>query len=421
MEYTMKILDRIKLHHIKTNKFTTNFISVRFNSNLERENVTTRSLLANIFGSATKKYPNKRVLITALEELYGAGFSCYTGKKGSAHTISFDMSIVDGDLIKDSQIFKQGIDFLSEVIFNPILDDKNNLEEEKRLLKSELKSVLDNKMRYSFKKLFENMFKGESYSVAARGYIEDIPNIKTDDIMSEYNKMIDTNFVDVYFVGNVSVDDVANVLKTNFKLPNDTKKIVNVNFIDKQKYTPKSDFEEVVEKQDLSQSNLCIGYRLDVFVDDEDYFASMVTNGILGGYTHSKLFMNVREKHSLCYTVFSTMENHKGFLAVYAGIAHEKYNQAVEIIQEQVKDMVEGNITDDEIEITKINLINSVNQLTDSPNGIMSHYFLSDILKKEYSVEEWSRRIAAVSKKDVMNVAKKLIPDTIYFLTGGNE
>ncbi len=419
MKYTLKELDRVKLHHIYTDKFTTNFFSIRFNSDLSRSNVTTRSLLANLFTSGTTKHPNKRLLLTAQEELFGAGFSCYASKKGLVHSVSFDMSIVDSAFINDDQIFKKGVDFISEIVFKSTLDNNKHLEEEKRLLLSELKSVLDNKMRFSFKKLFENMFKGEEYSVAARGYIEDIPNVTTEMILDEYKRMINEDLVDVYFVGNINIDDVVSVFENNFTLPKIQDNTKRVNFIDKKEFNIKSDFDVIVEKQKLSQSNLCMGYRLNVYVDEKDYFAAMVANGILGGYTHSKLFMNVREKESLCYTVFSTMENHKGFLAIYAGIAHDKYDKAVQIIKEQVDLMAKGDISSEEIEVTKINLINSVNQLTDSPSGIMSHYFLSDLLKKEYTFEEWSKRIAQVKKEDIVNVISKLTPDTIYFLTGG--
>src|SRR5699024_1986885 len=119
--------------------------------------------------------------------------------------------------------------------------------------------------------------------------------------------------------------------------------------IDKEVTQKKVNEQTVVEEDDIQQAKLHFGYRTNITYDNEEYAALQVFNGLFGGFPSSKLFMNVREKHSLAYYAASRIESHKGLMFVFSGIAPDKYEQAKEIILEQMEMMKKGEFTDHEL------------------------------------------------------------------------
>jgi predicted Zn-dependent peptidase len=175
---------------------------------------------------------------------------------------------------------------------------------------------------------------------------------------------------------------------------------------------------EVIEEQDVKQGKLNIGYRTNSTYRDDDYYALQVFNGIYGGFSHSKLFINVREKASLAYYAASRVESHKGLLMVMSGIEVQNYEQAVTIIREQMAAMKSGDFTDQEFEQTKAVIRNQLLETIDTAYGIVEIVYHNVIAKKNRSFDEYLQGIEEVSKEDVVKVADKVELDTIYFLKG---
>ena len=174
----------------------------------------------------------------------------------------------------------------------------------------------------------------------------------------------------------------------------------------------------VKEEQDISQGKLNIGYRTHTRIGEDDYLPLLVFNGMFGGYAHSQLFMNVREKASLCYYCASRLDNYKGLMYVYSGIEAQNYQKALEIIGQQLKDMVGGNFTDKEMDLAKKSLINSKLESLDQASGMMAHENLNALLDQPLTVEEWIDQVNAVTVEDIKRVASKIEEDAIFFLTG---
>jgi predicted Zn-dependent peptidase len=118
-----------------------------------------------------------------------------------------------------------------------------------------------------------------------------------------------------------------------------------------------------------------MGFRTNTRYSDEDYYALMVYNGILGGGTHSKLFQNVREKASLAYYAFSRLEKTKGLMLISSGIDFDDKNKAIDIIKQQLEDIKKwGKISDYEFDSTIKSLTNSYKEAADNPSMIISLY-----------------------------------------------
>lgn len=404
---------------IKTDKFKTNLISVSFQSEINRETVTKRSLLPYVLRSATEKYPSKKEINTYLESLYGASLSTTVEKRGQTHNIKFYLSLANEKFLGNREpLLEEGVELLKDVILKPLVIDggfkEQVVEIEKRLLKEYIESIYDDKVSYALQKLVENMCEGETFSFNSIGYVDDLEQINGQTLMETYEQMLNENQVNITVVGDIDHDKVYEIFKNHFDFAH---RSVNLQVVDHQD----KEIEEVKvvkEEQDISQGKLNIGYRTHTRIGDEDYLPLLVFNGMFGGYAHSKLFMNVREKASLCYYCASRLDNYKGVMYVYSGIESQNYEKALKIIDEQLKDMVAGNFTDKEIDLAKKSLINSKLESMDQASGMMAHEALNKLLPTPLTVEEWVNQVNSVTAEQIVSVAKKIKEDTIFFLTG---
>ncbi|HAX72284.1 MAG TPA: insulinase family protein [Firmicutes bacterium] len=404
---------------VKSTKLKTNLISVTFQSEISRETVTQRSLLPYVLRSGSAKYPSKKDLNTYLETLYGSSLSVTVEKKGQTHNVKFYLSVANDKFIQsESQLLVNGIELLKEVLLHPLTENgsfkTSIVDVEKRLLKEYIESLYDDKMSYSLQKLIELMCKDERFSTNTIGYIEDLDTMTAQDVYKEYESMLKNDQMMICVVGDIDHEAVHKEFKQHFTFEHPNK-IVDV--VDKE---DKKITEVVVEKeiQAITQGKLNIGYRTNTRIGEADYIPLLVFNGVFGGYAHSKLFMNVREKASLCYYCGTRLDNYKGVMYIYSGIENKNYDKALEIIDQQLEDMRVGNFTDKEIDLAKKSLINSKLESMDSASGMMAHVSLNTVLGQDVTVEEWVNSVNAVSADDIKRVAAKIEKDTIFFLTG---
>jgi predicted Zn-dependent peptidase len=269
-------------------------------------------------------------------------------------------------------------------------------------------------MRYSNLRLVQEMCKEEPYHLHVNGRIEDIEQISATSLYHYYTKMIEEDEIDMYLIGNFSANEIESDITRLFPFKKrekqadnqsrDNKKIEKVN--------------EVIEKLDVKQGKLNIGYRTNTTFNDPDYDALQVFNGIFGGFSHSKLFLNVREKESLAYYAASRVESHKGLLMVMSGIEFENYSKAVSIIKEQMEAMKNGDFTEQELTQTKAVIKNQLLETIDTARGVSEVLYHNVISNTNRTFDEWLSGIEKVTKEEIIKVAQKVELDTIYFLSG---
>ncbi|MGE6753048.1 EF-P 5-aminopentanol modification-associated protein YfmF [Rossellomorea sp. NPDC071047] len=406
------------LHIVQTDKYKTNSLILKMKAPLDQETVTLRGLLPHVMQSSTKTYPSTTELRSYLDELYGANFFTDLGKKGEYHVVSMSVEIANEKFLKDSEpLLQKGIEFLADVLQNPHIEnnefDKKTVEKEKRNQKVRIQAVYDDKMRYANSRLVEEMCKGERFALHVNGISEEVESITAKSLYEYYQKVMNEDQFDLYVIGDVDVAEVEKLcdqlLHLNERTPLE---------VDSSEVKQKERENVVKEKQDVKQGKLNMGYRTHTQYGDDDYFALQVFNGIFGGFSHSKLFINVREKASLAYYAASRLESHKGLLMVMSGIEFEKYDQAVGIINDQLKAMKDGDFTDGEIEQTKAVIRNQLLETIDTSRGLVEVLYHNAVAHEEIDLKHWLEEIEKTTKEDIVKAANKVELDTIYFLTG---
>lgn len=408
------------VHVVDTKKYKTNTIVLKMRAPLSKEDVTKRALLPYVLQSATEKYPTTTSLRTYLDELYGASLQVDLSKKGEYHVITFRIEVANEKYLSDqTPLLEQALGLTADLLLHPATEGhafiSSIVEQEKRSLIQRIQSVFDDKMRYASLRLVEEMCKEEPYSLHVNGLKEDVDSITAESLYTYYKKALSEDKVDLYVVGDIDSEELTRKISTLFHLEERTPKTVTENKHSIQKEN------EVIEEQDVKQGKLNVGYRTNITYDDPEYFALQVLNGIYGAFSHSKLFINVREKASLAYYAASRVESHKGLLMVMSGVDAKNYEQAVTIIKEQMTAMKNGDFTDKEIEQTKAVIKNQLLETIDTSRGLIEVLYNDTMGKKSYPVDAYLEQIDQVTKEDIVKAASKIELDTIYFLKGKGE
>ncbi|PEP56555.1 MULTISPECIES: EF-P 5-aminopentanol modification-associated protein YfmF [Bacillus] len=417
MEQQMHELGGLRVHMIPTDKYKTNTFVFRLKAPLNEETVTERALLPYVLQSATEKLPSVIRLRQYLEELYGSSLAVDVSKKGEDHIISIYVDIANETYLQDAPpLFEKALSILSDIVLHPATEGSGFLssivESEKRALVQRIEATYDDKMRYANERLIEEMCKVEPYRLSANGQKERVASITNETLYRYYQKVLAEDEMDLYIIGDID-EDAVDLVGKYFSIAPRTAKDKNVIL-----HKRNNEEQEIVEKQELKQSKLNIGYRTYITYRDEDYFALQLFNGLFGGFSHSKLFVNVREKNSLAYYAASRFESHKGLLFVMSGIEAKNYEKAVEIIKEQMKAMQNGDFSEEEIHQTKSVIQNQILEAIDTPRGFVEMLYHGVIAERTRPVEEWLTGIERVTKEKIVKVANNIELDTIYFLHG---
>lgn len=414
-------LPGFKIHVVETKKYKTNTLVLKLKAPLSNEDVTYRALLPYVLQSATERYSTSTELRSHLDELYGASLNVDLSKKGEYQIITMRVEVANEVYLSNkTPLLEHGLSLLADILQRPYLENgefsPSILEKEKRSLKQRIQSVFDDKMRYANLRLVEEMCSNEPYALHVNGIKDEVDNITSASLYRFYEKVIKEDEIDLYIVGDVDSKAIKESISTLFVLGEREPQCNNRTEIKVEKVN------EVIEEQDVKQGKLNMGYRTNITYGDKDYYALQVFNGIFGGFSHSKLFINVREKASLAYYAASRVESHKGLLMVMSGVDAKNYDQAVSIIKEQMIAMTNGEFTEKEIDQTKAVLVNQILETVDTSRGLIEVLY-NDVVGggQNESVEEWIRQVKEVTKEQIIEVASKIELDTIYFLKGKGE
>lgn len=418
MEQSKYKINGLNVTLIKTNKFKTIDLVLNFRNSLYKETVTSKALIPYVLKAATKKYGSKKEINKQLEKLYGANLGISINKQGLLQVISFRVSIVnDVYLINESSLLDEAIAFLHEIIFNPKIENgvfsERIVLEEKRLLNDQFKSLYNNKIRYAYNRLIEEMCKDENYRFRALGQIEDLDIITNASLFKVYEDLLKNDTVDLLVTGDIDENRIKELIEKNFKFEERTE----INEVVDKETKEINEVNNVVESQDVSQAKINIGFRTYTTGLDKEYYPLLLMNAMLGVYPHSLLFKNVREKASLCYYISSNIDKAKGIMIIYAGINKNDYEKAHDLILEQIKKLQDGDFNDQLLLNSSKALTNDLLEISDNPIGILASNYSHLLYQEEFDIDIITKKINGVTKEDIQNVAKKIKEDTIFFLT----
>ena len=417
----INICEGINLGYVHKKKFKTNFFKVCFCMNLEKQVPTRLSLVAGILMRASKNYPSISEINNRLDYLYDMNVSSGTYKRGEKLYFSYECDFIKDEFLPDGEkLLTEALEMFKELIFNPYLVDgafdKKLLSQEKTELSNSIKSIINYKNAYVKEKCIENLCKGERYSINEQGNLDDIEKIDEKDLYEFYKNMLETAQVEIMFVGEADKDGLCEAFASIFKENTGRKPAA----IDDTYITGnvKENVCQITEEMEVNQGKLALGFRTGVGINDDDSVAMSLFAEIFGGSPMSKLFMNVREKLSLCYYCRASLDSYKGIMLVLSGIQSKNKDKSFDAIMNELCEIQSGNVTHEEFEAAKLSLVNSYKTLDDSP-AALSAWYISRIMCESFSQpSDIVEKIKNTTLDEVIEVSKKVKLDTVYFLKG---
>ena len=420
MFLTTEIAKGVSLHIRQTAQFKTVNFSIKWRAPLNEETAAQRTVLSNVLQHSNEKFPTSASYRSYLDDLFGTVLYFDTAKRGQEHTVLLNVETVNDQYLSHGNVLNEVIDLIQEAIFKPNYENgvfkESIVNREKEMVIQRIQSIFDDKSRYAQKRLTEIIRPNSAASFSANGNIEAVKAITPQSLTKTYEDMLANDVIDIYVVGDINVEEMTQKLKAAFQF-------ADRNALPKtqEDTTPANVEPYTKETQEMKQGKLHIGYSTPVRFGDKDFPIMQIFNGIFGGYAHSKLFMNVREKESLAYYASSSYSSQYGLLFVVSGIEPANEEKARQLIAEQLKVMQNGEITDLELAQTKAMLINQLKEALDSPRGQIEIFDQYKVLDEPFTMDTWTARWQSVSKEDVQKVAQDIKLEATYFLCGKGE
>ena len=416
----------IKLHTINTNKFKTNLIAMFLSIPLTRENVTKNSLLVSVLRRGCEQFKTQEEISKKLEEMYGAEFNCGLDKIGKNHVLKFYIESINDEFLPQNgeDMLKKSIEIISEIVFNPLVQNNGFNEEyvnqEKENVKQIIEGKKDNKARYALFRCVEEMYKDKPEGLYKYGYVEDLESINSQNLYEYYQTLINTCKIDIFVSGKLENIDVEKIIEENENFSNLKDREPKYNINRPETKNPIEKANKVEEKLDVTQGKLVIGYDVDASKEDIENkkfrYIGMLYNAILGGTATSKLFQNVREKASLAYTASSSFSYYTGNIFVNAGIEIENFEKATDIIKEQIEAMKQGDFSKEDIRNAQKTIVSNIAGISDEQDTEIIYFLGQELSGNNVSLEQYAEFVQDVNKNEIEDFAKKININTIYFL-----
>lgn len=425
MSYTFK---REKLGHnvyfssVTDEKFKFDKISVCLILPTDRESVTVNALVPSLLRRSCEEYPDFTALNKKLGSLYGAVLDADVSKYGGHQALNVTVQGIDDRFsLENEKLSEEYAKLLCSMLFSPdVKDGEFNAEAvkiEKQSLKDLIESEVNEKRYYAISQCMQSMFAPSAFSVKKYGYADEVDAITPKDAFEAYEKIIDRAAVEIIYAGSGNPECAKRVFADIFK----GKERNSIPFEAAKAPEQKNNALEIAEEMDVNQGKLVMGFRLPAIKTKRERDAVRVMIAMLGGTTSSKLFLNVREKLSLCYYCAARYDKLSSGVVIDSGIEFENKEKAQSEILKQIEDIKNGVFTDEELSQTILFVRNAMKSISDSPSALTSWY-LGQILSGDIkSPAEDSEDIEKITADEVKKAASLLLLDTVYFLKGKEQ
>lgn len=417
-----EIMDGVFLTHLETDKFKSDCLSLNLLTQLDRETVSMAALLPRVLARGSENHPTMDAISAACDELYGARIIPVVRKRGEILTLGFYCGFIADKFTPDgSRLLEPVSELLGEILLRPALGGaafrKDYVESEKQKLIEDIRAKLNDKRDYAHSRMLEEMCAYEDYGCDEMGTEESAEAVTPGDLTDYYELLLSECPIEIFYCGSSPFERVEDALlsalrdlprgELNFEIGTD----IRMNAVETEP-------RYVEEALSVTQGKLVMGFRLGECMEDPDFAAIRVFNAIYGGTVNSKLFMNVREKLSLCYYASSGCDRLKGVMIVSSGIEFDKFEEAKAEILAQLDNVRKGDFTDEELSSARTCISSDLIALTDSPSSLEEFYLLQTLCGLDYSPVEFAEMCREVSRDDVIAVAQGIELDLVYFLKG---
>ena len=418
MIQTQILFPGVTLRCIPDSRFKHGCLSLQLVRPMCAEEAAMNALLPAVLLRGCESCPDLRAITLRLDDLYGAGVGALVRRVGDWQTTGFYCSFTEDRYAMSGDAVLQPLtQFVKELLLHPLTENgcfrADFVESEKKNLIATIDSQLNDKRAWAMDKLLRQMCRGDSFGIPRLGRKEDVAAITPKALWAHYRRILGESRVELFYVGEAPAQQVAAYLRPIFE--GLSRNVVSL--------APQSPFRDLGGSDfssclDVNQGKLCMGLTTPITTRDPRFVHMQLLNMVFGGGMTSKLFMNIREKLSLCYAIGSGYHSSKGVVTVSAGIDFDREEQVRREILAQLEACRRGEITEAELGDAKQALCSSLYAIHDSP-GAMENYYASAVLSGlPLTAEEYRQAALAATVSDLAAAAQTVQLHTVFFLKG---
>ena len=414
---TQSIKDGVYFSSISDERYKSNRISVNFILKLDADSASENALFPYILEKSCEDYPDPTDFSRNLDRLYGAAVGGSVKKIGDLQILSLAVSYLDDKFAFDGENMTELMaKILAGAALRPYLPNggfsSGVFAVEKQNLIDLIESEINEKREYAISRAQEIMGRGEPYGINKLGDRQSAEKLTAEGVLNAYKNAVKSARIEIMFVGCSSGEAAFEVFKSEFgKVERAYKQEIS-----SAPALISNEVKTQTDRFDVAQSKLVLGFKAQQTQEDID--SLRVMTALYGGTPVSKLFLNVREKMSLCYYCAARYDRIKGVVLVDSGVETDNVEKAKKEILNQLEEIKKENISEEELEFTKLSLKNSFKTIGDSAAGLESWYLGQRVAGTQFAPSDEAKKVDAVTKEDIVKAAKLLKLDTVYLLTG---
>jgi len=417
MNYKKQIKNNHTLHLIKDDKYKTINVSIRFTMPYDEELSPYFKLLERvIIYNGTKNYPTLKDLSIKTESLYRTDISTKYYINSKNMIFEFRLMFINPKYTEE-KMYTETFKLLKDIMTNPRVKNnkfnENIFNVEKESLINNILNITDDPQGYGRMKFDEVFFKGTVYGTNNYSKIDKFKKITNEKLYKTYKLLFNSFKIDALVYGDFNeakiTKNIDNLLE-NFKQKNTTTKGLEVELQEAKQRIDK-------EKFNTTQSNIYVGLNIDELTEDEKNYKLLIYNTILGTMNNNVLFVNVREKNSLCYFIRSTINKYTNSIIIESGITAKNFEKAKSLIKESIDSMKDKKVVDKLLDNAKKTLQIVYNDFYDNIGKIMNYYYLNEF-EISPSLEERRAESLKVTSEEICELASKIKMNYVFLLEG---
>lgn len=400
-------------------KFKHNAITVNLLVPLSQETAAGYAILPFLLRKGSRTCPDFTRLEETLCDLYGAALSADVSRHGEYQILSASItSIDDRYALEGEEVSGQCADLLADMVLDPNLVNGAFVEAdfklEQQFLIDTIESEINDKRSYALRQCKATMCAGSPLAVSHYGTVEAAQALTPVKAAEHYHRLIDTARVEILFTGCGDPAGARNTFQQRFaaliRHPHDHQPQPVVERA--------AQVKDLKEEMEIAQSKLVLGMRTGAGATRQEQDALKLMAALYGGTPFSRLFVNVREKLSLCYYCAARYDPATGILMVDIGVERENRQKAQEAILAELKVVAQGGFTDEELEATRLAYANSLRSVGDSLSATENWYFTQILHGRSDAPQDALAAMDKITRPQVEAAAAAVTLDTVYFLTG---
>lgn len=411
------LLPGVVLHCCRDARFKQGCLSVQLVRPMAGSEAAMNALIPTVLLRGTTRHADLRSITMALDDLYGAAVSPLVRRVGDYQTTGLYCSFMDQRFaLPGDRVLEPMIGFLRELLLESPLENggfrREFVESEKRNLISSIECELNDKQVYAMGRLLKTMCREDSFGLPRLGEKEQAAAIDPVELYRHYQKILLESQIVLFYVGSAEPGEVADLLRPVFDLPGRKPQPLAP-----QTGLRESPGGEITETMEVTQGKLCLGFTTPITNQTTEFAAMQLLTTLFGGGMTSKLFMNLRERQSLCYSIGSNYYSSKGIVTVSAGIDCDKKELVRDEILRQLELCRRGEFTEQELNAAREYLVSGLRAVHDSPSSIESYYATAALSASKLTPAEYIDALCAVTARQAAQAAETLKLHTVYFLT----